>query len=307
MRTSFFFSLLAVIVVAASACKSDPEAPAGATPTSDAGAGDDDDDDNTTPDGGGVEPGGDKVTVTTESIDVDGRAREYVLAVPKALDAERSYPLVLVFHGDGGTGPGMRTFHTFDAVSGDEAIVAYPTGIDRGWDIDTATASNRDIKFVESLVASLASTYKIDAERVFGTGYSSGGFLINKIACRKTGFFRGIVSHAGGAPYESSDPGASQWPNGFTKCDGQTGGIAALIVHGDADGAVTYDSGEFNATYWASINGCQDSRSDTAPAPCKKHDGCPAGKPVLWCLVPGLGHTVWDQGAKEGWAFMKAL
>lgn len=252
-------------------------------------------------------PSNEIVTVTTETVDVDGTAREYVLAVPTKLDAARPYPLVLVFHGDGGSGSKMREYHKLDAVSRDEALVAYPTGINAGWDLQTPSAENQDIKFVESLVAAVSGKYKVDASRVFGTGYSSGAFLVNKIACRKTGFFRGIVSHAGGAPDEEQDPNASQWPTGYTKCAGQTGGVAAMILHGDADNTVTPDSGDFDATYWASLNGCQDTRSDTTPSPCKQHDGCPTGQPVLWCLIPGLSHTVWQNGAKEGWAFMKAL
>lgn len=307
MKSGFAFGFLAAIV-AVGACNSDPAPASAGAPANDGGGaepGEGEGDD----DAGGeeIEPPPDKVTVTTETLDVGGRSREYVLAVPRERDAQRAYPLVLVFHGDGGSGPGMRSFHTFDAASGDEAIVAYPTGIDRGWDMDTPSETNRDFAFVDSLVETLSTTYNVDAARVFGTGYSAGGFFVNKVACRKTGFFRGIVSHAGGAPFEDSDPGSSTWPNGFMKCAGQTGGVAAMIVHGDADGTVTPDSGDFNATYWASLNGCQGSRSDTTPSPCKRHDGCPAAEPVLFCLVPGLGHTVWEKGAEEGWAFMKSL
>ena len=300
---SFSLSFFVVAVVAASACSSDPGPPAAAS-AKDAGT-----DDATTPeqDSGKAPPVSDKVNATTERLDVEGTSREYELAVPKTMDAEKAYPLVLVFHGDGGTGPGMRQFHMFDAVSGDEAIVAYPTGIGAAWDISSPSSTNADMKFVDALVSELSTKYRVDSTRIFGTGYSSGGFLVNKIACRKTGFFRGIVSHAGGAPYEDQDPDATQWPSGYTKCAGQTGGVAALVVHGDADTAVTPDSGDFSAVYWAALNGCQDARTDTTPAPCQKYEGCPTDKPVLWCLVPGLGHTVWENGATEGWAFMKAL
>jgi polyhydroxybutyrate depolymerase len=298
-------ALLAVITLAlVAACSSDP--PAATKPGVDAGG----TDAGTTPeeDGGTPPVVSEKVNVKTETLDVEGTAREYVLAVPKTYDQEKAYPLVLVFHGDGGTGPGMRQFHTFDAASGDEAIVAYPTGINAGWDMDTPSATNRDMKFVDALVAKLSADYRIDAARLFGDGYSAGAFLINKIACRRTGFFRGIVSHAGGAPNEPSDPAATQWPgSGFTKCAGQTGGVAAMIVHGKDDGAVTFDSGDFSAVYWAALNGCSDNRSTTTPEPCLKYDGCPTDKPVLWCLIPGLGHSVWQNGAKEGWAWMKKL
>jgi polyhydroxybutyrate depolymerase len=294
---SALLSILTLVSVAAGACASDPvTSRSGAGTTNDVGG-----------DDTGAGPAAEKVIVTTEALDVEGTSREYVLAVPKELDPKRAYPLVLVFHGDGGSGPSMRKYHTFDAVSGDEALVAYPSGIDQGWDMQTPSATNGDIKFVESLVASLSTRYTVDTSRVFGTGHSSGAFLVNKIACRKTGFFRGIVSHGGGAPDEEQDPNASRWPSGYTKCAGQTGGVAAMIVHGDKDKTVTLDSGDFDATYWASLNGCKDTRTDTTPSPCKKHDGCPMGEPVLWCLIPGLGHTVWKSGITEGWAFMKAL
>ena len=80
-----------------------------------------------------------------------------------------------------------------------------------------------------------------------------------------------------------------------------------MILHGDADTTVTPDSGDFSAVYWAALNGCAETRAATTPTPCLKYDGCPTDKPVLWCLIPNLGHSVWDKGATEGWAWMKAL
>jgi len=43
--------------------------------------------------------------------------------------------------------------------------------------------------------------------------------------------------------------------------------------------------------------------SPIAPSPCVEHNGCAAGKPVVWCAVPGLGHDVWDHAAEAIWAF----
>ncbi len=249
-----------------------------------------------------------EMSVLTQTLDVDGVTRQYVLAGPAKPSTNKRYPLLLVFHGDGGNGPGMRAFHPLDSVTRGDAYVAYPSGRNQSWDLSSPSASNNDIRFVEALVATLKGRLPIEDSRVFGSGYSSGAFFINKVACRKTGFFRAIVSHAGGAPYEDQEPNASTWPQtGYTKCPGQTGGVAALVVHGTKDGTVTPDSGDFSATYWASLNGCQTTRSSVAPAPCLQHNGCPTDKPVRYCLVPGLGHTVWDRGADETWAFVKSL
>ena len=38
---------------------------------------------------------------TPETVDVDGTARQYVLAVPKTYSADRTYPLIVALHGEG--------------------------------------------------------------------------------------------------------------------------------------------------------------------------------------------------------------
>ena len=56
------------------------------------------------------------------------------------------------------------------------------------------------------------------------------------------------------------------------------------------------------------INGCAGTRSPSTPAACYKTDGCPAGKPVFYCLAPGVVHSpIWDQAANVSWAFYKGL
>lgn len=244
-------------------------------------------------------PPGPQVDVTNETF----MGRTVTLAVPKTYDAQTTYPLVLVFHGDGGDGPGMRAYHTFDEVTGSEAIVAYPSGTGQTWDLYTPWASNAEAQFVEALIASYKGRFTIGD--VFGVGWSNGGFFVNQIACRRPAMFRAIVSHAGGAPYEQSDPAATTWPNGYVRCDGQSAGVAAMITHGTADGAVGFDSGDFNRMYWAYVNGCGDTTRSIAPAPCVEYDGCPADKPVVFCPIQGQGHGIWDGARQAAWSFLK--
>ena len=45
-------------------------------------------------------------------------ARAYVLAVPRKLDPSRSYPIVIVMHGDGGDGPTMQRAVPLESISG---------------------------------------------------------------------------------------------------------------------------------------------------------------------------------------------
>jgi polyhydroxybutyrate depolymerase len=226
----------------------------------------------------------------------------YTLAVPKNYDAARKYPLIVVIHGDGGDGAGMRNYHPLDDETGSDAIVVYPTGNGHTWDQSTPFDSNPDQQYVEALINAMKAKYSID--RVFGVGWSSGGFLVNILACRRAGIFKAIVSHAGGQPYtEPKDV------NGYNICVGNPT-YPALITHGANDGTVDPSSGDYDAQFWAHYNGCdQDpaNRTDVAPSPCKTHASCPAGKPVTFCLIPGNGHGVWSQAIPTEWAFLKAL
>ena len=236
--------------------------------------------------------------VTTRTVEVGGTKRQYVIVEPALLDAAKHYPLVLVFHGDGGDASGFHRTFPFEKASGADAILAYPDGINATWDLDT-NFDNRDVKFVEAVVEDVAGRLPIDRKRVFAAGYSSGGFLSNIIACQKSGLLRAISSSAGGAPYKQ----ALVWANGYPKCPGQEP-VAMLALHGESDYGVGLDSGRFSAEYWAYINGCKtDEMETTFYKECRAYRGCPSGKAVAFCPIPGLGHWVWDRAAEASWTF----
>ncbi len=228
---------------------------------------------------------------------VNGAARTYLLALPKTYDATKSYPLVVVLHGQPGTGASMHQYYPFEAASGDEAILAYPDGTNQEWDLFDAPADNADMKFIEALVPALIAKYKIDDKRVFGDGWSNGAFMLNQIACR-LGLFRAISSHAGGAPYDD--------PDGTKRCV-PVGKMPAIVFHGTADAVVDFGGAEDQVSFWAAKNGCGNTRSATTPAPCVQVDGCPAADPVHLCAIEGGNHGIWSEGSKTAWAFFKSL
>jgi polyhydroxybutyrate depolymerase len=244
------------------------------------------------------------VNVKSESLTgfTDQRGA-HTIAVPKNYAATKQYPLVLVIHGDGGDGAGMRAYHPLDDATGSDAIVVYPSGKVNTWDLSTPFDQNTDQKYVEALIAAMKSQYSIDAARVFAVGWSSGGFLVSQLTCRKA-LFKGIVIHAGGAPFEN--PGAKD-ADGYEVCPGLPK-VPALVTHGTNDGAVLVSSGAFAAKHWAHYAGCDpETRVATTPAPCKKHAACPADKPVTYCEIPGQNHGIWNDAIPTEWAFLKAL
>lgn len=250
------------------------------------------------------------IVATTQSLEVSGESRSFVLSVPGTYSRTRSFPLVLAFHGDGGDGAQIRAALRLDNAFGQDAIIAYPTGTTATWDLYGPASQNKDLEFITKLVDSLRDRYAIGADRVFGIGFSNGAFMINQLACRKPGLFRAIAPLSGGAPSEPRDPSATHWDNGYARCAGQTlgSGPAVMVVHGTADDVVSYDSGDFTAQYWAYVNQCTQTRTEPGPmAPCAGYEGCPTGKNVLLCPVDGLGHGVWPSAAKAAWMFFQGL
>lgn len=243
------------------------------------------------------------VDVTQETMTFAGATRTYLLARPRGA-AGGALPLVLSFHGNPGAAERMANGLPFDSASKRAAVIAYPQALDGNWDLYTPTERNKDMEWVRALVGEIATKASIDEARVFGFGYSGGGFFITQVACRFGGLFRAISVNAGGGPDEAQ-MGYAKRANGCYVCPG--GPIPTLVTHGDADTAVEPGSGEFTANCFAATNGCEMTRSPSSPAPCQEHDACPAEQPVKFCLLPGLGHEPWAGAIDEAWSFFTAL
>jgi polyhydroxybutyrate depolymerase len=243
-------------------------------------------------------PGAGATTVVARKLRSNGAERLYMLVSPAPIDAARKYPLVLVMHGDGGTALTFHAAYPFEQASGADAFLAYPDGIHAGWDLETLI-DNRDVRFIEDLVEALATELPIDRKRVYGTGYSSGGFFLNLLACRRSGLLRAFTSSAGGAPYNQP----LRWPNGYPRCLDQKP-VPMIAMHGERDFGVTLDSGRFSAEYWAYVNGCDTGEMETTGYPeCHAYRRCKDDNHVAFCSVPGLGHWVWQLSAEASWTF----
>lgn len=63
-----------------------------------------------------------------------GFQRTYSLVAPEDFDAEKSYPLVVVFHGAGGSGLEMFTGTGLQDLASEHGyLIAFPNGVDQGW------------------------------------------------------------------------------------------------------------------------------------------------------------------------------
>ncbi len=116
---------------------------------------------------------------------IDGVAREALLQVPADVKT-RPAPVVFVFHGHGGSM--LNTARTFAIHTlWPEAIVVYPQGLNTpgrltdpegkkpGWQHRAGAEGDRDIKFFDTMLATLRREYRVDDRRIYSTGHSNGG------------------------------------------------------------------------------------------------------------------------------------
>ena len=126
---------------------------------------------------------------TAYDFEHDNLTRTYWLHVPEDYDQTDTYPLVVVLHGRNITGRDMiRITRMNDFADEYGFIVLYPDGIDRQWNYLRgfewfASPEHDDTDFILTLIESLQDEYSIDANQLYVTGFSNGGFMTQRLAC----------------------------------------------------------------------------------------------------------------------------
>jgi polyhydroxybutyrate depolymerase len=229
-----------------------------------------------------------------------GKDRGYTLVVPEGYAPNTPYPLVFVLHGGGGNAAGARTTTDLEKAAGGRAIFAYPAGIGGNWNLDAPTGSNGDVALFDAILLVAHNTLCVDARRVFVTGFSNGAYMANQLACKRGERIRGIVTHAGGGPYEAK---GNYDATGHLVCAGKS--VASLVVHGNSDGTVPPAEGQKSIDHWSYANRCSGGTAGAFIPPCVALQGC--FQPVGVCHIPGLGHGMWQSAGKVTWTFFDAL
>jgi polyhydroxybutyrate depolymerase len=134
-----------------------------------------------------------------KTFKVDGVEREALVAAPAS---KGHAPLVLAFHGYGGN---MRNaalnFRLHEHWP--EAVVVYLQGLPTpnprdpsnprpGWNVMNPPPGNRDVKFVDALLADLKKSHKIDERQVFAMGHSNGGRFSYLLWAERANTFRAL-------------------------------------------------------------------------------------------------------------------
>jgi polyhydroxybutyrate depolymerase len=210
------------------------------------------------------------------TIDVDGTSREFYVVLPASYDESKPYPVVFQFHPLGGNAEqGMNMYRIRENMP--DAIYVTPQGLGStpGW----PNTNGEDIAFVKAMMEDIEGKYCIDTARYFSTGFSYGGIMSFTISCQIADLFRAIAPMAG-------------FQFGMEASCKPSRPIAAWITNGDADTVVDPDGAAVLKDILVQTNHCETTSKPVDPSPCVSYDGCDAGYPVVWCLVPGQGHAI---------------
>jgi polyhydroxybutyrate depolymerase len=267
---------------------------------------------------------------TSRSVMVAGTTRTYEVYLPASSDPSAPMPLVYVFHGYTMSGDAMVSLTDYQAIADSDGVaVAFPDGeggpnsLAAPWNVGSdvcpatgglspALAYGDDMDFIDAMRADIATDQCIDADHVFATGFSMGGYMAHHIGCERTDF-RAVAPHSGGT-------------HDLTACPSVHKPI--IIFHGTSDETVpdacddpsaTQIAGfPASATQWAAHNGCATTYTTKTVenGSCIVYDGCPADGQVELCTFTDMLHCwaggtgtfgcpSYESATQLEWAFFK--
>jgi len=240
-----------------------------------------------------------------------GIERRYRVHVPRGYDAAHPAPMVMAFHGGGGN----MDFEADDSHYGLESasdahgfIAVFPNGVGAlggrlaTWNAGKCCGMARDqgvddVAFVRAVAADVETKAAIDMRRVYATGMSNGGMLVQRLACEAADVFRAVAPVAGTDNTRDCHPARP---------------VPIIEFHARDDDHVLFDGGagkdafrnrsavtEFTSvpetiSRWVRRNRCNVAARrvlDKPGAYCEVHEGCADGATVELCVTETGGHS----------------
>ena len=117
--------------------------------------------------------------------------RSYTMYVPTTYNdtvhLKKTWPLIVDYHGNGGTGYQQHNNSLYDKYTNDY-LIAYPYGWKEHWQGPNYSISGiDDLQFTTDLLEHLRGEYCIDDERIYASGKSNGGGFVDTLACSPNG------------------------------------------------------------------------------------------------------------------------
>ena len=238
--------------------------------------------------------------------------RSYTLYVPETYNGTADWPLVINYHGFTGSAADQMALSEMNSVADVENfLVAYPQGLlvtnpflgfdGPGWNADGTLSDTDDVDFTAKLLDHIVSTYAVNLDQVYTTGWSMGSAMAFQAICglpNQIASVAGISNQMPKVQINDCKPGRA---------------VSALVMHGTADPIIPIggDGTIFSAvsdtvSFWAETNNdCEEDPETTdledkvgddgSTVEMTQYKGCTSGTEVLYYQINGGGHT-WPGG-----------
>jgi polyhydroxybutyrate depolymerase len=245
---------------------------------------------------------------SNQTLSAGGARRSFVYYAPEDLDPNTPVPLLIVPHGTNMSGQGMFDITQYAKIADRERFVAiFPDGIDgpgslAPWNVGTGVcglgafvASGADDQaFVDALISFAEADQCIDADHIFMTGFSMGGYFSHETSCLSSKV-AAIGPHSAGT-------------HDLSRCPAQP--KPTIIFHFTSDSLIGYECGVDARDQLIKRNGCSAGSPDVVPVKggkCEYYKGCSAGQLAMCSFDPpdwlndGIpsGHG-WSGGSNAG-------
>ncbi|EPS31692.1 putative feruloyl esterase [Penicillium oxalicum 114-2] len=226
----------------------------------------------------------------TFSTTVNGKQRQYILALPDNYDRSKSYKLIFAPHWLGGTMQDVANgnYYGVRPLAGNSAIFVAPQGLNNGW----ANEGGQDITFFDQIREKLQSELCIDNDQIYSMGWSYGGSMSYALACARPDVFRGVAVMSGA---------------NLSGCSPGTQPVAYYAQHGVSDNVLPINLGRSIRDTFVKDNKCTAQNAPEPAAGSGKHiktvySGCSSGHPVWWIPFDGPHEPLaTDRGAGSPW------
>ena len=143
------------------------------------------------------------------TLQVGSKTRTFLVHLPPAFAERGPLPVLLAFHGGGGSAQGFQKYAGLDTVADREGfVVVYPDGTGRfgrrllTWNAGGCCGRAReeradDVGFALRVLADLARDLPLDRTRVYATGHSNGGMMAYRLAAEAAERIAAIAPVAG--------------------------------------------------------------------------------------------------------------
>jgi polyhydroxybutyrate depolymerase len=240
---------------------------------------------------------------TSITVAVGSLERSYVLHIPPTFDAGRPAPLIIDFHGAGGSGWDQLQASPYPPVTDPEGVImAFPDGVSGpigpAWNVGPCCVPGvDDLAFVDALLADVKARVCVDVNRVYAVGVLTGGGMAHYLACERADDFAAVSPAAFDLAEETVADCQPTQPVGVVAFRGTAdervpyeGGSSMLVPNM----TVTFLGAQASFERWASLNGCVGEPSAPDGNGCSTYSECTGGVEVVLCSKENGGAEAGD-------------